>query len=591
MPIPQINEATLHRYTNAQSFKRGEDYYRAGAVVNLTQRGHRIQAEVEGNDAQPYRVILDFDAGGVTSAHCTCAYSFEGWCKHIVATLLNCLHQPEVIEERPSLERLLDRLNHQQTQLLLQSLVAEQPELIEVIDRHVSLLTAPVPPKQPTKAPRRTNIDPTPFRRQVRQILREAMHYFEEGLEDDPLTENLLDVIQTAQEFIEQGDGNSAIVILQAITEACVENWEDVADYGADNDEIVAVLDAAMTEAILSAFLTPEQQVDLRTNLSAWQDEWDGNFAMSLEALHQGWDYPPLQQVLQGNITNSGAWESEPPAYADELARIRLQILERQQRYQEYLALAQAEGQTQQYLTMLGRLGRVEEAMGAAKNQMTSLEQAFALAKTLREQGALEQALEIAQAGLTLPGNSRYEPAIWTSDLALGLGKHQTALNARVIAFKAQPSFKDYRQVEDLAGTAWSTVKADMLATLRASPSWEMEQAKVDIFLHEGLLDDAIDTVSEQSAYNSQLIHRVMAAAITQRPDWVIDNARRRAESIMDAGKAQFYDDVVGWLRKVREAYLQSHRQLEWSKYRAQLLQTHARKYKLMAMLKQRDLE
>lgn len=493
MPIPKINEATLHRYTNAQSFKRGEDYYRAGAVVNLTQRGHRLQAEVEGNDAQPYRITLDFDAGGVTSAHCTCAYSFEGWCKHIVATLLTCLHQPEVIEERPSLERLLDRLNHQQTQLLLQSLVAEQPELIEVIDRHV--------------------------------------------------------------------------------------------------DEIVAVLDAAMTEAILSAELTPEQQVDLRTNLSAWQDEWDGNFAMSLEALHQGWDYPPLQQVLQGNITNSGAWESEPPDYADELARIRLQILERQQRYQEYLALAQAEGQTQQYLTMLGRLGRVEEAMGAAKNQMTSLEEAFALAKTLREQGALEQALEIAQTGLTLPGNYRYDPATWTSDLALGLGKHQTALDARVMAFKARPSFKDYRLVEDLAGTAWSTVKADMLATLRASPRWETQQAKVDIFLHEGLLDDAITTVSGQSAYNSQLIHRVMAATITQRPDWVIDNARRRAESIMDAGKAQFYDDAVGWLRKVRDAYLQSHRQSEWSTYRTHLMQTHARKYKLMAMLKQRDLE
>jgi uncharacterized Zn finger protein len=591
MPMPKISEATIRRNANATSFERGEADYKAGAVVALTQRGNSLQAEVEGSEVQPYQVTVQFDPGGVTSVRCTCAYSFEGWCKHIVATMLVCLRQPDTIEERPTLEQLLARLDRLQTQRLVQNLVAARPELIEAIDRHASAIAASASPTQPVKSPRRTTVDPAPFRRQVRQILREAVGYLEAGWEEDPITDNLLEVIQEAQDFSAQGDGNNAITILEAITEACADNWEDVADYGADSYEVVEALDAAWTEAILSAQLTPEQQVDLEVSLAAWQDELDGNFAMSLAVLRQGWDYPPLQLVLQGNVTELGAWEGEPPDFADELASIRLQILDRQERYQEYLYLAQAEGQTQQYLTMLGRLGRVEEAMSAAKTQMQSMEEAFALAQTLRQQGAMAQALEIAQTGLSLPGNCGYELATWTSDLAEGLGDRQAALAARVIAFNTKPSFGDYQKVEELAGATWSTVKAELLASLRAHQGWGIQAAKVEIFLHEGRIDDAIATVSDLGSYESAPIHQVMDAAIAQYPEWVIENARHRAESIMDRGKADRYYYAVEWLKKARAAYLQAGRQADWSAYRAQLMQTHGRKYKLMGMLKQRDLE
>ncbi|HAJ60968.1 MAG TPA: hypothetical protein DCP31_18305 [Cyanobacteria bacterium UBA8543] len=119
-----------------------------------------------------------------------------------------------------------------------------------------------------------------------------------------------------------------------------MEEWDQVDNHGAENEEVVAALNDAWTAAILCAELTSEEQVDIRINLETWQDEWDANFEMCLEALQQGWDYLPLQRVLQGEITQRGVWDREPPDYADNLALIRLQILERQQRYQEYLYLA-----------------------------------------------------------------------------------------------------------------------------------------------------------------------------------------------------------------------------------------------------------
>ncbi|MBE8997574.1 SWIM zinc finger domain-containing protein [Nostoc sp. LEGE 12447] len=591
MSIPQITEFTIRRHANTKSFQRGEAYYEAGAVHTVTQRGHLLQAEVAGTEARPYHVNLSFDSSGLTSANCTCAYNFDGWCKHIIATMLVCVRDSESIEQRPTLEQLLNRLDNIQTQRLLQELVNEYPPLIDAIDRHVGWMTNPIVEQTSIKPLRRRTIDPAPIRRQVRQIIRDAVRFFEEGCEEDPIAEELVSVVQTAVAFSERGEGENAIAILEAITFTCVENWDDIADYGAENDEIVGELNEAWCEAILTAELTPEEKVDIQINLEAWQDEWNADFGLVMEALRQGWDYLPLVQVLQGNITERGAWEEDVPDYADDLALIRLKILERQERYQEYLYLAEAEGQTQHYLTMLGRLGRVEEAVDAAQTQMNSIEEAFALAKAISEQGALQQALDIAQSGLTLPGNCQYELGIWTSDLAVELGNSEAALLAIKAAFQVKPSFVDYERMAGLAGENWETVKIDLLRIIRTYSGWGTESAKVDIFLHEGLIDDAIAIASELSSYYSELIHRVMNAAIPHNPAWVIANARRRAEKIMDGGKAEYYYYAVEWLKKVRAAYLESGKKADWLSYRENLMQTHARKRKLMGMLQQRDME
>ena len=591
MSIPQISEFTIHRHANAKSFQRGEAYYEAGAVNTVTQRGDLLQADVVGSEAKPYHVNLSFDSSGLISVNCTCAYDFDGWCKHIVATMLVCARKPEDIEQRPTLEELLNRLDYIQTQRLLQELVTEHPPLIEAIDRHVSWMTNLTDKKTTTKPLLHITIDPAPFRRQVRQILKNTVRYFEEGCEEDPIGEELLSVVQTAVDFSERGEGENAIAILEAITSTCVENWDDVAEYGAENDELIGELNNAWCEAILSAELTPEEKVDIQINLEAWQDEWNADFGMIMEALRQGWDYPPLVQVLQGNITERGAWEEDVPDYADDLALIRLKILERQERYQEYLYLAEAEGQNQQYLTMLGRLGRVEEAIDAAQTQMNSMEEAFALAKTLSEQGALQQALNIAKNGLNLLGNCQYELGIWTSDLAVELGNSEAALLAIKAAFQVKPSFFDYQKMAELAGENWESVKTDLLIIIRTDSGGGTESAKVDIFLHEGLIDDAIAIASELSSYNSELIHRVMDAAIPHNPSWVIANARRRAEKIMDAGKAEYYYYAVEWLKKARNAYLKSGNKADWLSYRQNLMQTHARKHKLMGMFQQSDMQ
>ncbi|WP_413171338.1 SWIM zinc finger family protein [Anabaena azotica] len=589
MSISLFSEFTIRRHANAKSFQKGEAYYDVGAVISVTQRGKKMfQAEVEGSEAKIYHVNINLNDDGLTLGRCTCPYHLEGWCKHIVATMLVCVRQPEIIEHRPSLEELLNRLDHIQTQKLLRELVAEHPQILEAIDQQVSWMTNPISVGKPAKS--EITIDIVPFCQQVRQILRDGVRDLEYGCEEDPITEDLLKLVNIAVDYCERGEGHNAIAILAAITATCVEKWDEVAEYGAENHEIVQELNYAWSEAILSTELNPEEKVDIQVNLETWQNEWNADFSMSLEALYQDWDEPALIQVLMGNITPRGIWTGKAPEFADHLALIRLKILERQERYQEYLYLAEAEGQVQHYLAMLGRLGKVDEAMQAAQTQMKRMEQAFALAKTLAEQGKLNQALEIAKTGLNLPGTCQFELGIWTSDLAEKLGDNPANLLATKAILQIQPSLADYQKIKTLAGEDWENEKLDLLKILRTYKGWGSEAAKVDIFLDEGLIDDAIKIVSELDAYHSDLIHKVMTAAIPHNPGWVIANARRRADLIMDASKAQYYSDAVDWLKQAKAAYLASGRKADWVKYREKLTLVHGRKRKLMGLLKERGL-
>lgn len=114
MKLPGLTETSIRAGATVESFRRGQEYYDQGAVVFLARRGDVIEAEVEGSQPEPYSVRVEFDEGGVTMALCDCPYDWGGWCKHIVATLLACLHEPESIEERPPLEQLLSGLDRDQ---------------------------------------------------------------------------------------------------------------------------------------------------------------------------------------------------------------------------------------------------------------------------------------------------------------------------------------------------------------------------------------------------------------------------------------------------------------------------------------------
>jgi uncharacterized Zn finger protein len=587
-PWPKFTAASIRQHASADSYQRGREYYEQGAVGRVVRRGQQLQAEVEGSQYEPYRVQITCDAGGIVQPTCSCPYDWGGWCKHIVATLLVQVHKPENIKERPAVQTLLAGLEREQLQALLLYLIERQPELADVVEAQVHRLQ--IQPAGDATAPRqrRTPVDPNVFRRQVRASLRslDRLRSSEAYWHVGAVVDEVRQVLEQAQGFVVEGDGHNALAILEAITEAYVADWVDLDDSDGEAGAFFADLGAVWTEAMLTADLTAEERQSWAKKLARWQNDVDDYgvdeaFEAALAAAEQGWEYPPLLRVLQGEITDKGAWEEEAPVYADELAIARLNVLERQGRSQEYLYLAEAEGQTERYVTMLVRLGRVQEAVAYGLQYLGTAEEALVLAKALREREELQAALQIAEHGLTLEG-AKVSLATWMADLALGMGETGRALEAALLAFRSAPELAAYQKVKELAGERWSEIQTELLAHLRQSRSY-YPQGPVEIFLHEGLVEDAIRAVEHGASYT--LLEQVVEAAIPSHADWAIRICRQQAEPIMNQSKSQHYHHAARWLEKARAAYRAVGREPEWATYLGELMAQHRRKSSLMPRL------
>jgi uncharacterized Zn finger protein len=502
--------------------------------------------------------------------------------------MLACVHDPAHIDERPSMQTLLAGLDREQLQALLLRLVELQPELADVIEGQVQRLRNQPVGDAPVPRQRRTSIDPDVFRRQVRSILRPLgrMRPSEAYWHVSAVVDEVRQVLEQAKGFVAERDGRNALAILEAITEAYITDWVELDDSDGEASAFFEDLGAVCTEAILVADLTIEERRTWAKKLAQWQHEVedygvDEAFEAAMAAAEQGWDYPPLVRVLQGEITDKGAWDAEAPFYADSLAIARLNVLERQERYPEYLYLAQAEGQTERYVTMLVRLGRVQEAVDYGLQYLGTTDEALALATALRGREEHRAALQIAEHGLNLEG-SKAPLAAWVADLALGIGESGHALDAALIAFREAPELAAYQRVQELAGERWPELQRELLAYLRQGRSY-YPQGPVEIFLHEGLVEDAMRAVESSASYG--LLEQVVDAAIPSHAEWAIQTCCQQAESIMNQGKSQYYHHAARWLEKARAAYRTADRETEWETYLAELMARHRRKYSLMPML------
>jgi uncharacterized Zn finger protein len=641
-----ITEATIRQLASDESFRRGESYYADGAVASAIQRGDALTAAVWGSEPKPYRVVVRLDRGGVANADCDCPYDWGGWCKHIVAALLFTIRKPEQVQERPPIEVLLAGLSPEQLRALLLGLARRDPDLVEAVETEAAQLEvspaapaaastsgseAAAPPAPPP--PRPVPLDDKPFRRAVQAALHSAdrlsgseAYYAVSGIVGE-----VGSVLDKARGFIQAGDARSALVVLEAITDELKEAWETLDDSDGEVADFFGELGEVWTEAILGADLEPGERAAWRDKLDQWQSDVgeygvDDCFTAALAAAKQGWDYPPLVRILRGE---PGAPTAASPAdeaeggeedekgdereeddfeqdqedlealFDPDLIAVRLDVLDRQGRNEEFLQLADAAGATTRYATMLVKLGRLAEAAEYSLRQVSTPREALIVAKALRDANQLGPALGVAERGLTLgslevstPGRhpgvassldrGRGELAAWTRDLAASLGEGELALAAALVAFREDPSLAAYLRVQELSGPGWPRHRAELLDYLRRSQGYSVG-GHVDVFLHEGLIADAIAAV--ERSYDKALVQRVMDAGMGSHPDWVIQTARRRAEPIMDEGRAGHYDEAVGWLAKGQVASERADRTAEWRAYLDGLTARHARKYKLVPML------
>jgi len=284
---------------------------------------------------------------------------------------------------------------------------------------------------------------------------------------------------------------------------------------------------------------------------------------------------------MQGKITEKGAWENEAPFYADELTRIRLRILAQREKFQEYLNLAQAEGQFMLYLHMLVKQGKSAQAIAEALQYLVVPEDIHALARTLADHDEIEKAFQLAQHGLELEeSRGKAGLAAWLRDQAEKYQQPDLALKAARRALTENVTLENYQALQRVSGDGWETLRAEALEITARGISADH---KADIYLYEKMYEQAIAVVDQAVWFSN--IDKVIESVKVDYPEWAFQQCRKRAEAIMDAGQAKNYRVAAEWLRRGRDILLSAGENGMWDAYLAQVMDKHQRKYKLMPML------
>lgn len=106
--IPALSDAEIQARVGAQSFQRGEQYFRDRAIFEARQQGMTLKGRSHGSSGGPYRLYVTFGSNGISSANCSCPVGAGGHCKHIAALLLTWRELPEEFLEVEELEKTLE---------------------------------------------------------------------------------------------------------------------------------------------------------------------------------------------------------------------------------------------------------------------------------------------------------------------------------------------------------------------------------------------------------------------------------------------------------------------------------------------------
>jgi uncharacterized Zn finger protein len=608
MTIQKLTEAVIRAGATDKSFQRGRELHRSGAISNASIQGHILSGECEGSTAPFYKVRVEVDGGGIRSATCTCPYEFGGRCKHIIALLLAYAQRPKQFAVRREPAELLADLTREQLLALVTKLLREQPDLYEWVEAALTLPAAASGKAKSTTA-KRKQVDTAVYQRRVRGIMHSLDHmrmseaYWHVG----GLVGELNNVRQSAIEFLNAGDAESALQILLTLIKESHDGFDYIDDSNGELGDFLNGVGETLAEVILSLDLNEEEREDLAGDLDELHDQLSDygveGLSVAVAAAEHGWGETPRAEsaprsgdedeaddddewedeselVYEADIFGQfgAAWSRDDPAQA--LTRAKLNVLERQGRTDDYLALCEKAGEHLRYALKLCELGRVSEAVSHGLKHLTVADESLLLAQSLRESGHLDEGLKIGERGLKLAGR-KVALGLWLGPVEEAQGRAAQALEAWRAAFLEKPSLATYQTIKRLAGARWGRLKSEVMATLEKSYD---KQPLAEVLLFEQEWDAAIKVADDKGAYHT-VVETVAEALIPHRPEWVIHASIKQAEDLIVQTKSNLYPAAADWLRRAKAAYAKLGRMSEWQKYLRELKEQYKRRPALQAQL------
>ena len=571
----KITESALKSLSSPESYARGYKLYQSGAVFDTFRQGDLLIGKCEGSSAPFYQIHVQLDEGGIQEASCTCPYDWGGYCKHIIALVLTYIHNPDTFIEQKNIEELLGQLDKGDLVHLITKMVDQSPDLYSWLQTAIPAVSAKSQPAQ-QRNKRKTEVSKTAYKRQIQSILRSLQGYrmSEAYWMMGGMVDQLNHVRDTAYDFLEAEDAQGALVILTTLLTEVGRSFEQFDDSDGELGGFFSELALPLVEAILSADLSKTERRNLFNELEPVIKELSAygidDLDVILAALNLGWS----EEVLD---------DQEDYDYDETiLTEAKLNILERQNRVEEYLKLCLEVGEYRRYILKQIELGDFEKAKEVAWKTLTQASDSLVIAKALRDAGHLPDALHLAEKGLDLDG-SKHALGTWLGPIEESQGQIDKAIQAYQVAFTSLPSLELYSILKKLSGANWENLRLIIMQVLQVSHRTDV---LVDVYLSEEEWDKAISIADKTGEWNYSLIQKVVDAVLPFRPDWVIQASRKQAEGLIAKTQSKYYAIAASWLAKMKQAYLASGRKEEWSSYLDELKSTYSRRPALQAELR-----
>ncbi len=285
--------------------------------------------------------------------------------------------------------------------------------------------------------------------------------------------------------------------ILLVLLEEASRAIEYIDDLDGELGGFVGELGTSLAEAILGMEVSQVERDRLVRRLEklivyAGDYGMEGNLQIAVQAAKYGWDHIPKEMASPQKL-GSKVYEADEPddwdedddwneeddyefrewgfpvvSGFDDLTEAKLNVLDRQGRTEEYLALCREEERHLRYVLKLCDLKQVEEAMKYAKKRLRIAEESLQVARHLRESGLVAEAIEIGEQGLKLKG-SKAGLGEWLGPVEEAQGRTKQALTAWLAAFGENPSLETYKTIKRLAGSDWGSLRPEVMAKLRES--------------------------------------------------------------------------------------------------------------------------
>jgi uncharacterized Zn finger protein len=570
--LPPLTEDDIRSLASAQSFERGVDYYRGGALFNARQIGNELQGYCQGSEYTPYRVSARLGPGGVLTTYCNCPYDWGGICKHRVALLLTYVHTPDAFQPVAPVDERLVGMSKEALIAIIQEMLRREPDLERLLD---------LPLQPDLEAP----LDLSPFRRQLDFILRDTLY------DPERIAFEIATIAETADRYASVESWSAAGAIYQLILSEIVPFYDQF--YDEDGD--IAMVLGQCAEGLERCIVEGEPD-------TATHQKWlEVLLEAELKDIQMGGidlAYPARQVLLEQ--ANDEEWRWIEKRVRERIASLSDQfsvwereslvnlLVERQTssgREAEVTDLILELGSGKQKAFELLRQGRLDEALSVAKEHFVDFPGlVLPFADALVEAGALDEAVAYITSQLKTGDRASY--LAWLAQFAEENQDPEIVLKWRLSLFNESPNLNNYQNLREIAQKfeRWGSMRPDLIRNLEKHQKWGL---LIEIALEEGDVLRALELLPLQP-WSYDL--KVAQAAETDQPQAAIEIYRRRVEALIERRRRGNYQEAAAILQRVKELYHHQGDPAGWNRLMTGLRQRHARLSALMDELNKAGL-